>query len=123
MVDETQRLRDDLKTSTADALTAQDKIYGLMNKCAEAEERILPLQYEITKLSRERELLAEQSAWFEAELANKASEVLRLRTDTSGRISELELRAGDLEGQCASQTDAILSLQVRLLSTRKVACL
>lgn len=110
--DESLRLTDDLKASSAELFAAQEKQHDLLLKLAESEEKNLPLQYELSKLRREKELVEQQNKWLEGESAARSNEVMRLKADLSLKTQDLESKVLDLSGQCESYKETTKSLQV-----------
>jgi capsule polysaccharide export protein KpsE/RkpR len=120
--DESVRLREDLKNAVSDLTTSQQKIHEYMTKFSEAEEKNLPLLYDVNKFKRQAELNAEQITWLEGELAGKSAHVLKLRSESSQKVSVLESKIADLESQCSTHSQALHSLQVNLLLNSFATC-
>ena len=111
--DESLRLTDDLKASSAELFAAQEKQHDLLSKLADSEEKTLPLQYELSKLRREKELVEQQNKWLESESTARSNEVMRLKADLSLKTQDLDSKVLELSGQCESYKETTKSLQVK----------
>lgn len=110
--EENTRMRDDLRASAAELASAQARVNEYMNKLTEAEEKTMPLQFEVTKLQREKELLSEQCKWCEDELTTKNSDILRIRKEYGDKMSDLETQLANMEQNCKGAEDRVRYLEV-----------
>lgn len=110
--EENARLRDDLKASAAELASAQARVNEYMSKLTEAEEKTMPLQFEVMKLQREKELLSEQCKWCEDELTAKNADILRIRSEYLDKASVLENQLADFEQNCKAVEDRVRYMEV-----------
>ena len=120
MNEENVRLRDDLKASASELASAQARVNEYMSKLTEAEEKSMPLQFEVTKLQREKELISEQCKWVEEELTTKNANVLRVRKESGDKISELETQIANLQQNYEVAEDRVRFLEVEVFELEVV---
>eukprot|EP01041_Mallomonas_annulata_P007955 gene7955-16288_t len=118
--DECERLRDDLKSQAEQLLTQQGRLRDALNTLSELQGQQLPMQYEITKISRENEILQNRIQYTEKELEEKNNEFLKIRRETVDKIFELEsqLSTATSEKQILVEKQKLLEDQILIQNDR-----
>ena len=107
------RLRDDLKAQSAELLTLQARLKDSQFNLNEFQTSSLPTQYELTKTTHAKNLLAEQVAYREAELQKKSQEERAQRIESANKVDELTQALSDVKSHLDAANKQISSLKVR----------
>jgi hypothetical protein len=85
----------------ADQLTAlQSRLREMTNLSTENETKILPLQYELNTVSREKEICVNRVKWLEAELEQKNNELYQIKRDNLAKQQQTELQLAQKNNEC-----------------------
>lgn len=94
----------------------QTKLREAQTAASDAQFQLMPAQYDLVRVSRERDLCKAQAAEAEAELAGRLQELMDLRREHSNKLFELETRTLSLQTEVDDATAKARSLQVSVPS-------
>jgi chromosome segregation ATPase len=114
--DECDRLRDDLKAQAAEMVTLQARLKDSQFNLTEFQTSTLPIQYELTKTVHEKNLLADQVKYLEAELQKKSQEERAFRAECAAKSDQLTHALSDAQAQLEAASRQIAMLKVRHLT-------
>lgn len=109
--EECDRLRDDLRSKTDEVdglhISLKDKDIAL----SEATSKVLPLEYEIIKLKKEKETFERQSSSLETDLNSRVEEHSQLRTENNRLKNELATIKGSFDTEREDLEDRLKTIQ------------
>ncbi len=108
-------MKEELKQQTAELLLVQRKLRDTQSQLANAENVQLPIQLDLAKVQREKDVLARQLQWVESELNMKSAEWTASRQLLISKCADLESQLTTERTDNESKTQSIISLQVRLV--------
>ncbi|KAJ1441712.1 hypothetical protein B484DRAFT_390596, partial [Ochromonadaceae sp. CCMP2298] len=109
--DECDRLRDELKSQSAELVLLQARLRDATASLGDLQTTQLPTQYELTKTLHEKDLIAQQARYLEGELQRKAAEEQSLRAESGEQIHSLEVKLSS--ASAASEEAAVLVATLR----------
>lgn len=96
-IEESDRLRLDIKSQGEQLITFQSRIRETQESLLECQSQLLPVQYEVAKSQREQEGLAKKVSWLEEELESKSKELFDMRRQLSSTTQDLEFKITQTE--------------------------
>jgi predicted nuclease with TOPRIM domain len=101
-----------VRAQAAEVTAAQASLRGITTSLTDAQSQLLPMQYELTRATREKDLLVERLEAAEVELNEKNDELATLRRDHSAAILELGDKYSTAQTELQSKDDRAKALQV-----------
>jgi regulatory protein YycI of two-component signal transduction system YycFG len=95
-------------------LTLQGRLKDSQFNLNEFQTSTLPTQYELTKTIHEKNLLAEQVKYLEAELQKKSQEDRALRAESARKTDELSLALAEATAQLDAANKQLATVKVQL---------
>ena len=114
------RLRDDIKMQADQLISQQTRLRDALNTISEIQSQQLPLQYDVTKITCENDILNSRVAWSEKELEDRTSEFLALKREMSDKIFSLKSDISSTTLEKSRLLDSQRSLEVRFLTFKFV---
>jgi predicted nucleic acid-binding Zn-ribbon protein len=105
-------VRELYKTYSEETASVQFRLRAAQTGLADAEYKLLPLQTENSKLTRERDLLKSHVAEMEQELKAKLNELIELRAGNLNERENFLQRIANLESELEEKTVMLSSAQV-----------
>lgn len=109
------RLREDIKTQSAELVSLQARLRDSQAKLSEVQSKELPTQFELTKIAHERDSLQKKVVLLEEELQKRLKEERVVRSDLNDKQYQLERMTKDREADAEQHRLEVSSLQVMLL--------
>ena len=114
MSEECDNLKDERKQQRDDISGLQKKLRELQSDLSTAENAHFPVQFELTKTTRERDSLTQQVQILEHELSTKSTEFSNQRQQMGAKTNLLEAELTTEKADNASKTQQIIALQSRI---------
>lgn len=88
--EECDRLRDDVKHQAEELTTTQGRLRECQSTLSDTQGQLLPSQYELTKITREKDLLISQVNFLEGSQTERMNELITLRRSNTEKVTQLE---------------------------------
>eukprot|EP01039_Chlorochromonas_danica_P002590 gene2590-2832_t len=112
---ENERLKEDLLTQTRELSSLQSRYKEVQIQYSDAQSKELSQQFELSKVSRDRDLLVKQVARLEQEIQQIGSNERSKVFECNEKVREFELKATTLELDLAAKIKENTSLKDHLL--------
>jgi chromosome segregation ATPase len=107
------RLREDLQAQSSELSNLQTRLKDVQILYSEAQSKELPLQFELSKASRDRDFLSKQVSQLETEIQRVISSERSKVADSQDKIHALEMKAATLEGDLQAKGKELGYLKVQ----------
>jgi chromosome segregation ATPase len=108
-------LRDDLKSQADQIISFQSRLREIQSLLSENESQLLPLQYELNTVKREKELYENRNQFLESELEKKSTEFYQAKRDHLLALQDLELQLAQKNNECGEYQEKLKQFEVCLL--------
>ena len=106
------RLRDDLKSQADQIISFQSRLREIQSLLSENESQLLPLQYELNTVKREKELYQNRNQFLETELEKKSTEFYQTKRDHLSVLQDLELQLAQKNNECGEFQEKVKQFEV-----------
>eukprot|EP01031_Cornospumella_fuschlensis_P035592 gene35592-43167_t len=121
---EYERLRDDFQNQTSEMAALHGRLKDVQVLYSEAQSQELPLRFELSKVSREKELFEKQVAQLESELQQAQQNERERAAQSSEKIRSLELQLSSVTSDLESRNKEVgmLKEQAEQHQDKYLAC-
>jgi chromosome segregation ATPase len=95
-------------------ISFQSRVREIQSLLSENESQLLPLQYELNTVKREKDLFQNRNHFLEAELEKKSTEFYQTKRDHLSALQELELQLAQKNNECGEYQEKIKQFEVSL---------
>ena len=111
---EIDRLSGELNKFLEKELKLSHRTAELEDQLSEAHSELIPVRFQIEKLTQEKTLIQKHSEWLNSELESKSDALLRVRKQQSARILELQEKLDRAQNDAATSGRRVTELQSAL---------